>query len=444
MLIKNYGVRIRQIFKGAISLLFIFSYASCKKNANSVAELYDVVYLESNNFNADQNSILAYQVKSDGSLTPLAGSPFLTKGAGVANPQQILGPADSDFEIKLSSDGKYLMAVNSGSNTIAVFAVKYDGTLEQVPGSPFPSGGETPVSIDVAGDRVFVINKSQNPYHTPTLAPNYSTFAINSAGFLTSVPGGKFETTPGSSPAQAYVSRDHRFLFGVDFLGSLLTPPVGTLRSFTISGTGLLTPAPGTPYVLPSVMPKDNGALGVWQSPIANILYVGFPLQGKVGVYNIDPASGALSYLNAVPAGKAACWFRTNRAGTRLYDLNSGDNTVQVYNTTNPAAPASLQTIELKNSGPEYPGPGGAMFKTSEPFSLAFSTLQDYLYVVNQHTNKDFSIGNYNYLHTLKVAVDGTLSEQFDPIQLPVPNAYRPKGSLVLARTNINPQITNP
>jgi hypothetical protein len=41
--------------------------------------------------------------------------------------------------------------VNSGSNTIAVFQVNHDGTLEPVEGSPFPSNGSDPVSVGVKG-----------------------------------------------------------------------------------------------------------------------------------------------------------------------------------------------------------------------------------------------------------------------------------------------------
>lgn len=425
-----------KLLQTTLLIFFMLLFFSCKKNEdNTDTGPYDVVYLQTNNFNSNQNAVLAYKAKSDGTLAPLSGSPYLTKGSGVGNPLQILGPLDSDYELRISSDGKYLLTVNSGSNTIAVFSIKSDGTLEHVLGSPFPSGGQTPVSIDVSGNMVFVVNKSQDPLNSITLLPNYSTFTIDAAGALTPVAGGKFETTAGTSPTQVYVSRDKKFAFGVDFLGFMLTPPVGTLRSFTIGSTGLLTPVTGTPSILPSgTMPPDNGALGLWQHPSASILYVGFPLQGKVGMYSINTTTGALAYQSTVAAGKAACWIRTNAAGNNLYVLNSGDNSVQVYNTSNPALPVSIQTLELKNSGPSYPGPGGAMFKTSEDFSLAFSTSGKILYVVCQHTNTNFSIGNFNYLHSLNIAADGQLTETVEPVQLPISNTIRPKGSLVLSR----------
>jgi 6-phosphogluconolactonase (cycloisomerase 2 family) len=424
--------------KKLILLMLLLPFAiSCDddddNNGGNNGNSYDVVYTQSNDFNSNQNAILAYKDDGNGNLTPLQGSPFLTNGSGVGNPMQILGPSDSDYELRRSVDGRFLLAVNSGSNTIAVFSIASDGSLSHVPGSPFPSGGETPVSIDVSGNYVYVVNKSQNPINPTTTAPNYSVFTINNSGQLTAVANGKFETVPGSSPANGLVSKNRNFLFGTDFLGFMLPAPVGTLRSFTID-SGMLTPVSGTPYALPQgAMPPDNGALGLWEHPTADILYVGIPVQGKVGVYNINQTTGELSMQTSVAAGKAACWIRTNASGNRIYVLNSGDNSVQVYDTSNPAAPTSIQTLELKNSGPSYPGPGGVPFKTSEDFSLHFSTSGKILYVVSQHTNTDFSIGNFNYLHSLNVSDNGQLSEDTEPIQLPVANTLRPKGCVVVS-----------
>ncbi len=432
-------------------LIFILSiaFAACQKNAkdtnlqqnlqsaknnngnNGNGKTDDILYIQTNDFHDNQNAVLAYHHVGQGKIQHFGG-PFYTKGSGVGNPEQILGPLDSDYELRVSADGKFLMAVNSGSNTIAVFYIKSNGGLEHVPGSPFPSGGQTPVSIDVNGNYVYVVNKSHDPLHTITQAPNYATFTIDGNGKLTFM--SKFETTPGSSPGMNLVSRDKKFVFGYDFLGFMLKPPVGTLRSFNINNSGSLSAVAGTPYFIPGNAEGMDGALGLWQHPTANILYVGFPLHAQVGVYSINAATGALSLQTAVPGGKATCWIRTTRDGSRMYVLNSAENTVSVFNSSNAASPTLLQKLELKKSGPEYIVPGLGAFKTSEPFSLALSTSEKILYIVNQHTNKDFSIGNYNYLHYLNVNDDGTLTEESDPVQIPVPNTVRPKGSVVISR----------
>jgi 6-phosphogluconolactonase (cycloisomerase 2 family) len=406
----------------ALGLAVLF--ACNKSKGPSAPEKGKLVYVETNDYHANQNAILAYLQKPDGSLEELPGSPFATGGAGLGNPQQILGPDDLDNPLIVSPDGRFLLAVNPGSNTIAVFNILGSGGLSPVPGSPFSSGGKTPVSLAISGRYVYVVNKAQDPLHPTTDNPSYVTLTCNNEGQLEPVPGGVFETSFGSSPAQVLVSNDQRFLFGTDFLAFQETTeaPVGSLRSFALNGTGRLSPAPGTPQVIPAM----GGALGLAQHPRQQVLYVGFPLNAQVGVYSIDPNSGTLTFQTKVNAQPAACWIRTNQEGNRMYVLNSAENVVGVYNTANATAPALMNNFALKD-----PGPIGANgFTTSEDFSLGFSPSGKYLYVVSQHTSTDFSFG-YNYLHTLVVAADGTLSEPTEPIHLPVAADIRPQGVAV-------------
>lgn len=402
--------------------------ASCKKHddGGSPVQQGDVVYLESNDYTANGNKILAYRNNGDGKLVALPGSPFATGGAGVGDPEQKLGPLDSDNQLRISADGQFLLAVNSGSNTIAVFYLQNDGSLRAVPGSPFPSGGQTPVSIDVKGNTVYVVNKSQDFVHTVTSAPNYTVFTINAQGTLTPVPNATIETTAGASPAQALVSLNGKFLLGTDFLGFMLSPAQGTLRSFVIGTDGKLTPVPGTPQAIP----ETGGALGLTQNPRDNTLYTGFPVTGKISVYTIGD-NGSLNFKTSVASGPAACWLRTAHNGNNLYALNSAENTISVFNTSNSTSPVLLNKTALKQAGPLYPNGMGGSATTSQDFSFSFSPDEKFVYVASQHTNTDFSVGNYNYLHVLAVAADGSLTENIDPLPLPVANTYRPQGVVV-------------
>jgi hypothetical protein len=376
-----------------------------------------IVYVESNDYHDDANAVLAYRKQPDGTLKPLPGSPFLTHGAGVANPQQVLGPDDTDDPIVISDDGHFLFAVNGGSNTVAVFGINPDGTLTPVPGSPFPSGGQTPCSVAIDGHFAYVANKSFDPLHTITQLPNYTTFTVEGDGRLTEVQGGKIEVPAGSSPSQVLLSNDRRFLFATDFLAFMLPTengvPIGTLLSFDLAGLGGIHYAPGAPYSVPA---GDGGALGLATNPRSNTLYVGFPVAGAFGVYSIDPGDGVLSFETSLPGGPGTCWIRTNAGGTRLYTLNSGENSVGIYNVENPDAPVFITKLTLKDA------------TSSGDFALGFSPDGGTLYVVSQNTATDFTTGNHNWLHTLKVAADGTLSEPGDPLQLPVGNDVRPQG----------------
>jgi len=379
-----------------------------------------------------QNAIIAYRHFGDGKLLPVLAGPFFTGGSGVSNPGQIMGPNESDGEIKISNDRKFLLAVNSGSNTIAVFKIYPDGTLSAVPGSPFPSGGETPVSIDQWQQYVFVLNKSNNPLQPSTQKPNYITFMLQGDGSLTPVAGGTFETTQGSSPAQVLASRTHGFVFGSDLMANTLNAPQGTLRSFTIGNSGVLTPVAGSPYTIP-----DGGAaFGLWQNPVADVLYVTVPNKKTIASYSIDPSTGVLTFKNNDIGTSGVSRIRTNGAGTRLFGVNTATNSVIGYSMPVPTAVLTEGQLTLKNSGPTYTI-GGNTYTSSGASSLAVSSNDKWLFVVSQHTNPDFGIGNYNFLHAISWSETPgftfiNFAEPNDPVQLPVPNTVRPRGIAVL------------
>lgn len=397
-----------------------------------------VFYVGSNKSGANMNSVLAYRLKADGNIELLAGSPFMTGGAGFANPTQALGPDDTDECLALSPDKKRLFAVNQGSNTIAVFNIGTDGKLTAVAGSPFNSGGNNPCSIGVVGNRIVVVNKSDDGDSTTMEpAPTYNVFDVAAAtGALSATPGGMFATKPGASPAHAYISPNQKLLFVDDFLAFMPPNPMGTLRALAIGTNGSLTPAPNTPMALPLLPPAmmAGGALGLWSHPTQNVLYVGMPMQDQIGVYTYDANSGALTFVRGVASGipgapaTAVCWMRVNKAGTRMYSLNSGEGTVSVFNTADAQNPVMMQTLTLKSLGPLYDtmSPAG-MLVSSEPFHLTMSPDEKTMLIVSQHTNPDFS-ANYNYVHTLTVAADGMLAEPTNPMQPPVDARTRPQG----------------
>ena len=101
-----------------------------------------------------------------------------------------------------------------------------------------------------------------------------------------------------------------------------------------------------------------------------------------------------------------------------------------MYNTSNASSPVSLGKLALQKPGPSYTAMG-LTFTTSEPFNLEFSPTYKYLYVVDQYTNPNFNLENYNYFHILNVKDDGTLDEVAAPLALPVENIYRPIGCAV-------------
>ncbi|MEP7084194.1 MAG: hypothetical protein ABI854_05605, partial [Betaproteobacteria bacterium] len=158
--------------------MFNPAHAADKKSSDGV------VYLESNIGTPGGNSIIAYQRDDKGRLSALPGSPFPTRGTGIFDLSLNLGPFDSDQNIIVNPERTLLFAVNSGSNTIAVFNIRADGSLVHVAGSPFPSGGINPVSVGLARDTLVVVNKAMDPQQPANQLPNYTTFRVFPDGRL--------------------------------------------------------------------------------------------------------------------------------------------------------------------------------------------------------------------------------------------------------------------
>ncbi|HEX4666712.1 MAG TPA: hypothetical protein VH207_08925, partial [Chthoniobacterales bacterium] len=124
------------------------------------------IYLQSNNAaRGINNSVYGFSSDGMGNLTMLPGSPFPTGGTGVGAGDGSTNPFDADQQLIARRDGSLLFAVNGHSNDIAVLTVNADGTLNAVPGSPFPSGGQNPASVgllETQRETLVVVNKNED------------------------------------------------------------------------------------------------------------------------------------------------------------------------------------------------------------------------------------------------------------------------------------------
>jgi hypothetical protein len=225
----------------------------------------DIIWLESNS--TAGNSILAF--KNDGTAPPTFLGSTPAGGIGVFDGTFALGPFDSDQNLITNPEGTLLFAVNSGSNSIAVFRITPTG-LEVVDGSPFPSGGSDPVSLGLKGDILTVVNKDQDPAQDANLVqPNYTTFRVFPDGVLVPIPQSRVSVAYSTSPSQALVASQGSFVFGADFLG-------GLLQSFRIDQRGRLRQ--NLPQSLPDSVfigqTAGHQPLGMRTHPNLPILYV--------------------------------------------------------------------------------------------------------------------------------------------------------------------------
>jgi 6-phosphogluconolactonase (cycloisomerase 2 family) len=359
----------------------------------------DVIWLESNS--TAGNSILAFRNTGSGSPTFLGSTP--AGGIGVYDKIFALGPFDSDQNLITNPEGTLLFAVNSGSNSIAVFRITSNGGLQAVDGSPFPSAGTDPVSLGLKDDILVVVNKDEDPAQNANLhLPNYTTFRVWPNGTLTPIENSTVPVAYGSSPSQALTASRGSFVFGADFLG-------GLLQSFRLDEHGRLLQNP--PQALPDSLFKGqtvpHGPLGMRTNPYLPILYVDSVFTNQVTVYRYDE-KGRLSFVRAVAdSGKADCWAIVNHAGTRLYVTNTGDNSISVFDLTDPLNPVEMQHFPLDNTA------GG------HPFSMVIDSSDQFIYVSGEQDTATATPAA-NAFHTLKVNADGTLTEPFSPSVLPI------------------------
>jgi 6-phosphogluconolactonase (cycloisomerase 2 family) len=304
------------------------------------------VYVNDNT--APVNAVAGVDRHADGSLTAMRGSPFAVGGSGTGTPDASQG------SLQLSADGRYLLAVDAGSNQISVLRIKPDGSLRPAERSPVSSGGVGPVSIGVHHDLVYVANAGPGASLGDT---NYTGFRLDGGGHLRPIPNSTYVLPNDSKPGQVLFNRD-----GTKVAGTRIA--TSQIDSFTVRRDGRLTPAAGSPYDAQSFSPPQGyGQLGSEFSPTKpDQLFVsdahtaggGAAFPGLVSSF-IDAPDGTLTPVGAPVAndGGAACWIEISHDGRFLFVVNTASASVSSYSI---GAGGSLQF--LQSTGPGQVGAG--------------------------------------------------------------------------------------
>jgi DNA-binding beta-propeller fold protein YncE len=213
------------------------------------------VYTETDNSNPGQNAVIAYRRSNNGQLTEIGS--FKTGGTGLANTAGLLGPDDSDKEVIASPDGKFLFAVNQGSNSVAVFKVRNDGSLRLVKNAAVNSGGTEPVSLSIANGRLYVVNRGDEVQgQSGSIAPTITVFDVKQNGDLNQNFADTTTLPVGLSPSQLLISSNSKLAF----LDTFTPPPLNNVTDanevlpFLVGNDGKLTPV-------------STGGLGATVSP---------------------------------------------------------------------------------------------------------------------------------------------------------------------------------
>lgn len=306
----------------------------------------------------ERNSVAVFRRGADGTLMPLVGSPFNAGGRGLVG-----GAIDEQGAIR--STGKFILAVNPGSDTIAVLEKTSRGLLH-VEGSPFPSGGSTPLSLAVHGDMVYVANQAAE-FAKPKSAPNITGFKLMRDGHLTPIPGSTVELPQGMGPAQVEFASHGKVL--VATAGFQDDGGDGSrLYAFCVMADGKLTPGEGSP-----LKPEGStGTVGFSLNPAGDMAFVSTFKGSGVTAFSIDPSTAAIKQVGT-PVGndqRAACWTELTKDGKTLYVGNFVSNSISVYGVMDGGKLTLLGSIPRR----------GATDKDTK--DIALSPEGDYLYAV--------------------------------------------------------------
>lgn len=272
------------------------------------------VYTETNS--ASGNAVQIYETSEDGSLT-LTGT-VSTGGLGSG------GGLGNQGALASGGEGRWLYAVNAGSNEISVLAVSEAGLtlVDRV-----ASGGTTPVSVTAHDNLVYVLNAGGSG--------NITGFRVSWDGHLRAIAD---STRPLSSNAAGAAQ------VGFDRDGDALV--VTEKATNHISTYTLADGRPTGPVVhVSNGMTPFGFAFDHRDTLLVSEAFGGRAGAAALSSYDLDEPGSLEVISGSVPAAQtAACWVVVARHGRYAYVTNTGSGTVTGYRVARSGALTRLGT----------------------------------------------------------------------------------------------------
>lgn len=325
-----------------------------------------VVFTETNA--ASGNEIAVFSRSVNGALTA-AGS-YAAGGTGTG------AGLGSQGAVTLTDNGRLLLAVNAGSNSVSVFSV--DGTSLTLINT-VASGGTRPISVTVDKKLAYVVNAGG--------AGNIAGFRLDRSSGLSSIAGS-------SRPLSAYAPAPAQISFSPEG-DQLIVSEKGTNRlvTYAVSERGLAS----APRVTPSAGQTPFGfAFAHDDVLIVTEAFGGAANASAASSYSVKEHGAApLAVVSAsVPTTEtAACWAAVTPNGRWVYVTNTGSSTVTGYDVSPDGR------LRILNSD----GRTGDTGAGSSPLDEAITQEGRFLYVLNRGTNNvvGFAIQNDGSLQSL-------------------------------------------
>ena len=297
---------------------------------------------------AGPNTVVVYSRASNGTL--MQAQSVLTGGLGTG------AGLGSQGSIALSADGRWLLAVNAGSNDVTVFSIA-GGELTAV--GTQASGGVMPISVTVRDNTVFVLNAGGTP--------NITGFHLTNAGVLVPIPSIQKVLT-GTGPAEVSFNLDGTLV-------AVTEKTSNTIVIFTIDSGELVGP-----FIGASAGQEPFGfAFGPHNFLLVTEAFNGAPNGSSVSSYQAD-AGGGLRLITASlsTTQTAACWLAITGNGRFAYAANAVSASISSYAVAPDGSLALLNAIAGST-------PAGSK-------DLALSAGSQYLYNLASGTISEFQI----------------------------------------------------
>lgn len=268
------------------------------------------------------NTVFGYEIRDNGRLTPLRGSPYSTNGG--------VGQGVTPFTqngLVASEDGEFLFVTNLLSNNVTIFRVRHDGSLRHI--RNVPTGGDTPASIAISGDVLYVSHLGIS--FTSCDKCDYRGFRFDRrTKNLIPIPGSVLPPPLAGLSLAIQFAPGGNIMTGTRFFESKID------SFFLDRDTGLLTPALGAPYPT-----EDTQPIGFAFSPInPNLLIVSNVVEldekpGTLSSYSFNYFNGTVARIPGGPyttgGEEAACWVALTSDGRNLYTTNTRSDSITRY-----------------------------------------------------------------------------------------------------------------
>jgi 6-phosphogluconolactonase len=297
---------------------------------------FDVGAVFSETNDPTNNQVVAFGRRWDGTLEQRQVVATGGKGGQEQQPgcTAMCPILDTQSELTLSPDRRFLFVVNAGSNTISTFWVTPFGLILA---QTTPSGGVFPNSLTTHGNVLYALNANSD---------NIAGFRIGWNGTLTPIAGSDQPLSAGALPGlprQIGFDKTGRVLAVTLLATASGPPPIGTtsgvIDTFPVGQDGTAGPATAndssTPFPFAfSFDPFDRLVA-------AQITSLTTPGLGDAATYRLT-GSGAVTPIDTeATGGEAPCWTAITPDGRFVYEVNTGGG----------AGPAEVAEFRLLLSG---------------------------------------------------------------------------------------------